>query len=60
MLDVWRVKKTKQIVYPIGAVADNSRYVLCLFPYKEKSKKGLLGVVQPVKTENLMKDREAI
>lgn len=59
MLDVWRVKKTKQIVYPISA-AEDSNYTLCLFPFKEKSKKGMLGIVQPVRKENLVKDRETL
>lgn len=59
MLDIWRIKKTNQIVYPISA-KEGSNHTYCLFPYKEQSKKGNMGVIQPVRNENLRKDREAL
>jgi hypothetical protein len=58
MLDVWRVKKTKQIVYPIGTI--DGKHTLCLFPFKTVSKNGKNGVVQPVRNDNLVKDRETL
>lgn len=57
MLDVWRVKKTKQIVYPLGA-AERNGYTLCLFPFKHVSRNGKRGDVRAVKSDNLVKDRE--
>lgn len=58
MLDIVRVKKTGQIVYPIGS--QDANYTLCLFPFKRPSHKGNWGVVQPVKNDNLKKDRETL
>ena len=57
MLDVWRIKKTKEIVHPIGAAPKNG-YILCLFPFKERSRRGKYGDLRSVKNENLVKDRE--
>jgi len=59
MLDVWRVKKTGQIVHPIMS-AEKNGYTLCLFPFKRKSIDGNYGSIQSVKNENLVKDREAL
>jgi hypothetical protein len=56
MLDVWRVKKTKEIVYPMGKQDNN--YTLCLFRHANKTLKGNYGDVRAVRTDNLMKDRE--
>lgn len=58
MLDVVRIKNTGQIVYPIGSADAN--HTLCLFPFKTRSHKGNWGVVQPVKNDNLKKDRETL
>jgi hypothetical protein len=58
MLEVTRIKKTNQIVYTIDKV--DSEHTLCLFPFKEKSKKGNLGVTQSVRNSNLVRDREII
>jgi len=60
MLDVWRVKKTNQIVYPMGSVKDSNGYTLCLFPFTSKTNNGYRGVVQSVKNDNLKKDREEL
>ena len=59
MLDVWRVKKTNQIVYPISS-SEGSKHTMCLFPFAKESKSGMRGVVQPVRNENLKKDRETL
>lgn len=56
MLEVTRIKKTGAIVYPVGK--QDSMHTLVLFPYKRKSNRGDLGVVQAVRNENLKKDRE--
>ena len=56
MLDVWRVKKTKEIVYPMGK--QDSNWTLCLFRYPKQSLKGDYGNIRPVRNDNLMKDRE--
>ena len=58
MLEVTRIKKTRQIVYVIDKA--DSEHSLCLFPFKEKSKKGFLGVTQSVRNSNLVRDREII
>lgn len=59
MLDTYRVKKTKQIVYPMSQGGKGS-HTLCLFPFDFTSKKGARGVIQPVRNENLIKDREQL
>jgi hypothetical protein len=56
MLEVTRVKKTRQIVYPMGKAGFN--HTLCLFPFKKKTKKGMWGVTQSVRNDNLVTDRE--
>ena len=56
MLDVWRVKKTREIVYPMGK--QDSNYTLCLFRHKNQTKAGNYGNVRAVRTDNLIKDRE--
>lgn len=58
MLDVHRIKKTKQIVYPMGKHDNN--YTLCLFPFAKPTSKGKLGAVQIVRNENIVKDRETV
>ena len=56
MLDVWRVKKTREIVYPMGKQDNN--YTLCLFRHKTQTRAGNYGNVRAVRTDNLIKDRE--
>ena len=56
MLDVYRVKKTKEIVFPMGKTDEN--HTLCLFKLPRISKAGNYGVLQPVRNDNLVKDRE--
>ena len=56
MLDVWRIKKTKEIVYPMGKQDNN--YTLCLFRHANKTLKGNYGNVRAVRNDNLIKDRE--
>jgi hypothetical protein len=58
MLEVTRVKKTRQIVYPMGKA--DSNHTLCLFPFKKKTKKGNWGVTQSVRNDNLITDREIL
>lgn len=58
MLDVCRIKKTKQIVYPIGLNGPN--YTLCLFPFSHVSKKNKRGVIQAVRNSNIVRDRESL
>lgn len=55
MLKVWRIKKTKQIVYPIGE-SPNKEYTLCLFPFGRESRRGHRGAVQSVRKDNLYED----
>ena len=55
MLEVTRVKKTRQIVYPLSKAGFN--HTLCLFPFKQKTKKGNWGVAQAVRNDNLVTDR---
>jgi hypothetical protein len=57
MLDVWRMKKTKQIVHPVGA-GPKGGYTYVLFPYNKKTKKGNRAALRIVKDENLLRDRE--
>lgn len=59
MLDIWRLKKTKEIVYPISQ-GDKPGYINCLFTLDTKSKKGNLGDIRPVKESNISKDRESV
>ena len=56
MLSVTRIKKTKQIVYPVGKADAN--HTLCLFPLKKMTKKGHRGAVQSVRNDNLVSDKE--
>ena len=56
MLDVHRIKKTREIVYPLGK-ADNN-HTLVLFRNETKSKKGNWGSIRKVRDENIVKDRE--
>ena len=58
MIDVLRVKKTRQIVYEMGAAGQN--HTLCLFPYDFVTRKGNQGVIQPVRNDNLVKDKEVL
>jgi len=59
MLETFRVKKTKQIVYPIGPVGKGG-HTLCLFPLGFTTRAGNRSVIQPVRNENLVKDREQL
>lgn len=52
-----RIKKTGQQVIPTGYKV-NGQWDLCLFPFDAPSKRGNLGVVQPVRSENLIDDRQ--
>jgi hypothetical protein len=56
MLDVHRIKKSKQIVYPLGKYDNN--YTLCLIPLKQKTRRNLRGHVQIVRNDNIIKDGE--
>lgn len=56
MLSVTRIKKTKQIVFPVGKADAN--HTLVLFPYNRTSKKGHRGCVQSVRNDNLVSDKE--
>ncbi len=58
MLDVHRIKKTKQIVYPMGKHDNN--YTLCLIPFTKPTSRGKLGAVQVVRNDNIVKDRETV
>lgn len=58
MLEVYRNKKTKQIIHPIGK-AETANHTMCLFPYGRQAKNGSRGVIQPVRNENIVKDRES-
>lgn len=55
--DTYRIKKTKKIVYPMQT---GHTHTLCLFPFGFTSKNGFRGVIQPVKNENLIRDKESI
>ena len=56
MENVTRIKKTRQIVYPVGKATSNHTW--CLFPFGRVSNKGNQGVVQSVRNDNLVTDRE--
>lgn len=56
MLDVHRIKKTGQIIYPLGKHDNN--YTLCLFPFKRETVNGKRAAIQIVRNENIVKDRE--
>ena len=58
MLDVVRMKKTGQIVYPLGSAGAN--HTLVLLPFKTKSVQGNHGTVMSVRNDNLKKDRETL
>jgi hypothetical protein len=55
MSDVLRIKGTKQIVYPVGPKSE--RYTMCLFPFARESRKGMRGVVQPVRNDKLQLEK---
>lgn len=57
MIDVTRIKKTKEIVWPMGKA--DSNHTLCLFKLKNP-KNGKRGVIQSVRNDNLIKDKEVI
>lgn len=57
MLDTWRVKKTGEIVYPMGAT-NNAGYTLVLFPFKSPSRKGNRGDLRSVRSDNLIQDKD--
>lgn len=57
MLDVWRIKKTREIVYPMGK-ADGNNHTLVLFQHKRQTKAGNYGNIRTVRNDNLIKDRE--
>lgn len=56
MLDIWRIKKTNEIVYPMGKQDNN--YTLCLFKHETKTRRGNHGDIRAVRNDNLIKDRE--
>jgi len=57
MLDVWRIKKTKQIVYPVGAAVKGG-YTDVILPFDGVTRAGNRATILTVKNDNLMKDRE--
>ena len=56
MMEITRLKKTRQIVYPMGAAGSN--HTLVLFPFSRNAKSGQRGHIQPVRNDNLITDRE--
>lgn len=59
MLDIWRVKKTNEIVHPISQ-AGKPGYIYCLFSLDKKSKKGNLADIRSVRESNIKKDRDTM
>jgi len=57
MLDTWRMKKTNEIVHPIGP-ADKAGYTMVLFNLGHRSRKGKLGDLRVVKSDNLRQDKD--
>lgn len=57
-MDVTRIKKTKQIVYPLGA--KDTQYTWVLFPLGHTSKKGNRADLRIVRNDNLIKDKEVL
>lgn len=55
MLEIWRIKKTNEIVYPLS---DNGKHTLCIFPLKHKSRKGNYADQRMVNNNNLVKDND--
>lgn len=55
---ITRIKKTGKVVYPVGKA--DSMHTFCLFPFGFVSKNGSRGVVQPVKNDNLITDRDSL
>ena len=58
MIDITRVKKTRQIVWPMGKAGNN--HTLCLFPFGRTAKNSQRGHIQPVRNDNLIKDKETL
>ena len=58
MNDVTRIKKTKQIVYPISA--KDNQYTWVLFPLGFLTKKGNMADVRIVRNDNLIRDKEVL
>lgn len=56
MLEVTRLKSTKEIVQPITSVSPG--YTLCLFTFDKISKNGNRGHIQPVRNDKLQTDRK--
>lgn len=55
-MNVTRMKKTGKIVYEMGKCDNNHTSVL--FPFGRKTRKGKLGVCQPVRNENLKNEKQ--
>ncbi len=51
MNKIYRIKKTGQIVHKLFDI--DSMHSLMLFPFKERSRKGNMGVSQSVRNDNL-------
>jgi hypothetical protein len=57
MLETWRMKKTGEIVHPIGP-ADKAGYTYVLFNLGHTSRKGNRGDLRAVKSDNLRQDKD--
>jgi hypothetical protein len=53
---VTRIKKTGEIVYPVGQA--DSMHTYCLFKHPRRTKKGNLADIRPVKNDHLTRDGE--
>jgi hypothetical protein len=61
MMSITRVKKTKKIVYPLGAA--DSMHTLVLFPFEPEghvSKKGFRADIRRMRNENLVSTKEIL
>ena len=57
-MDIYRMKKTKKIVYMMGAADSNHSFVL--WPLGFKSKKGNLADLRIVRNDNLQRDKDVL
>lgn len=55
MNEVYRIKDSKQLVYPVGPKGQT--YSMMLFPFERESRKGKRGVVQPVRNDKLILEK---
>lgn len=59
-MDIYRMKKTKKIVYVMGDASSNHSYVLWPFEDGFISKKGNRSDLRIVRNDNLQRDKDVL